>query len=291
MTKVHVIKVIATDVFGNQNTLRFVVKGEPDYANLKPHPEKEFVQLINYNKDETFKTSDVEVFFPKDVLYDTLFFKYGKTRGKGYYSPVHRIHTPYTALADNFEIKIKTDYVEPAMRSKLVMVNTGTGAIGGTYDNGWMKAKSVYFGSFAVAADTKAPSISLRGKEPEFVVKKKGRKGKVKYIKTKKKKRRGKKGKNQEPEAKKPRQLSEYNFTISDNLSGIARWDAYIDDVWVLCEFDPKTATLTYHFDNNMTPQSACFRLEVTDKVGNVGKYEFDIGNIIIKVNPPGVYQ
>lgn len=291
--QVHVIRVVATDVFGNQNSLRFIVKGEPDYASLKPHPDKEFVQMINYHKDETFKTADIEVNFPKDVLYDTLFFKYGKTRGGNYYSPIHRIHNPYTALADNIEIKIKTNYVEPALRSKLVMVNTGSGSIGGTYENGWMKAKAIYFGSYAVAADTKAPSIAMRGTTSDFVIKKKTRKGKVKYIKTKKgkKSRRGKRGKAQEVVARTPRVLSEYNFTISDNLSGIARWDAYIDDVWVLCEFDPKTATLTYHFDENMTPSSACFRLEVTDKVGNVGKYEFDIGNIIIKVNPPGVYQ
>lgn len=291
--QVHVIRVVATDVFGNQNSLRFVVKGEPNYASLKPHPDKEFVQMISYNKDETFKTSDIEVNFPKDVLYDTLFFKYGKTRGGSYYSPIHRIHNPYTALADNIEIKIKTDYVEPALRSKLVMVNTGSGSIGGTYENGWMKAKAIYFGSYTVAADTKAPSIAMRGTTSDFVIKKKTRKGKVKYIKTKKgkKSRRGKRGKAQEVVVRTPRVLSEYNFTISDNLSGIARYDGYIDDVWVLCEFDPKTATLTYHFDENMTPQATCFRLEVTDKVGNVGKYEFDIGNIIIKVNPPGVYQ
>jgi murein DD-endopeptidase MepM/ murein hydrolase activator NlpD len=291
--QVHVIRVVATDVFGNQNSLRFVVKGEPNYASLKPHPDKEFVQMISYNNDETFKTADIEVNFPKDVLYDTLFFKYGKTRGGSYYSPIHRIHNPYTALADNIEIKIKTDYVEPALRSKLVMVNTGSGSIGGTYENGWMKAKAIYFGSYTVAADTKAPSIAMRGTTSDFVIKKKTRKGKVKYIKTKKgkKSRRGKRGKAQEVVVRTPRVLSEYNFTISDNLSGIARYDGYIDDVWVLCEFDPKTATLTYHFDENMTTQATCFRLEVTDKVGNVGKYEFDIGNIIIKVNPPGVYQ
>jgi murein DD-endopeptidase MepM/ murein hydrolase activator NlpD len=295
--KVHVIRVVATDIFGNQNSLRFIVKGEPEYSDLKQHPDKEFVQLINYSKDETFKTGDVEVFFPKDVLYDTLFFKYGKSRGGSFYSPIHRIHTPYTALADNIEIKIKTDYVEPALRSKLVMVSVGaTGSIGGTYENGWMKAKAIYFGSYAVAADTKAPTISMRGAEPTFVIKKKGRRGKVKYIKTKKgkKSRRGKRGKKggaDEPVVRTPRVLSEYNFTISDNLSGIGRWDAYIDGVWVLCEFDPKTATLTYHFDENMTPQATCFSLEVTDKVGNVGKYEFDIGKIIIKVSPPGEYQ
>jgi hypothetical protein len=173
------------------------------------------------------------------------------------------------------------------------MVNTGSGSIGGTYENGWMKAKAIYFGSYTVAADTKAPSIAMRGTTSDFVIKKKTRKGKVKYIKTKKgkKSRRGKRGKAQEVVVRTPRVLSEYNFTISDNLSGIARYDGYIDDVWVLCEFDPKTATLTYHFDENMTTQATCFRLEVTDKVGNVGKYEFDIGNIIIKVNPPGVYQ
>lgn len=290
----HVIKIIATDAFGNQNSLRFVVKHELEYADLKPHPDKEYVQLINYDRDERFKRDDIEVLFPKDVLYDTLFFRYGRTaRTKSYYSAAHRIHSPYTALADYIELNIKTDYVAPELRSKLVMVNVNGGSIGGTYSNGWMKARTVYFGTYAVAVDTKAPTISMRGKEPTGFVVKKGKKGKYKKVRTKKQRvKKGRKGKKGQPAAPAaPRVLSEYNFTISDNLSGIARHDAYIDGVWVLTEFDPKTATLTYHFDENMTPQAACFTLEVTDKVGNVGKYEFDIGNIIIKVQPPGVYQ
>lgn len=303
--QLHVVTVVATDLFGNQNTLRFNVKGQPAYANLKPHPDKSYIQVINYNKPETFKTNDVEVYFPKDVLYDTLFFRYSASKAKGYYSQVHRIHTPYTALADNIELRIKTENVPANLRNKLVVTAIGGACIGGTYENGWMKAKTVYFGSYAVAADTKAPNISMRGRasaDPGFVIKR-GRKGKLIKVRTKPAKgrkgkkvkgKRGKRGRRTETVVMAPatpRVLSEYNFTISDNLSGIAKHDAYVDGTWVLTEFDPKTATLTYHFDENINPSSSCFRLEVTDKVGNVAVYEHDIGNIIIKVEPPGKYR
>lgn len=280
----HVIRILATDIFGNKATLEFMVKSEQSYAELKPHPDKEYVQAIYYDRDQTFKNGDIEVFFPKNVLYDTLFFRYGRTNRTGnYLSPAHRIHSPLVALADNIEIRIKTDFVAPALRSKLVMVNVGGSSIGGTYKDGWMVAKTVYFGTYAVTTDTKAPTISMRSTGPEFIIKK-TRRGKIKKVKVKKKK--GKKGVPPIPNV-----VSEFRFTISDNLAGIARWDAYVDGVWVLCEFDPKTATLTYHFDENITPESGCFRLEVTDKVGNVGVFETDIQNIIIKYKGPGQYQ
>lgn len=292
---VHTIKVIATDVFGNQSTLEFIVKSELAYAELKLHPDKEYVQMINYNRDETFKNGDVEVFFPKNVLYDTLFFRYGRdSKTKGLLSAVHRIHSPLTALADNITIKIKTDYVAPALQSKLVMAQVGAkgaigSSIGGTYKDGWMEAKAIYFGSYAVTTDTKAPNITMRSSGgPEFIIKK-GKRGKVRKVKVKKSKRSKRKGKNAEPEG--PKIASEYRFTISDNLAGIDKWNAYVDGVWVLCEFDPKSATLTYHFDENITPQSGCFKLEVTDKVGNTATLEHDIGNIIIRTKGPGVYQ
>lgn len=291
---VHTIRVVATDVFNNVGTLQFVVKSEPEYAELKPHPDKTYDRVIMYNRDEVFTTPEVEVKFPKDVLYDTLFFHYDRSmRRPGLASAVHRIHSPLTALADNIEIKIKVENVSASERDKLVIATVGGkggvgSSIGGTYKDGWITAKSVYFGTYAAVLDSKAPSISLRTKtsEPEFIIKK-GKRGKVKKVRVKKKK--GRKGKNAEAAA--PRVLSEYNFTISDNLSGIGRWDAYIDGTWVLCEFDPKSATLTYHFDENMTPTSGCFRLEVQDKVGNKAVNEFDIGNIIPKILPAGKYQ
>lgn len=289
----HTIRVVATDVFGNESTLQFLVKSERSYAVLKPHPDKEYDRIVMYDRDEVFRTDEVEVKFPKDVLYDTLFFHYDRYPRKGSMeSAIHRIHSPLVALADNIEIKIRTGFVPPYLQSKLVIASVnskgGVGSsIGGTYKDGWVTAKSVYFGTYAVVPDTKAPTIAFRDQSsgPEFIIKKTKR-GKVKKIRVKKK---GRKKKQKGPVA--PVVLSEYNFTISDNLSGIGRWDAYVDGTWVLCEHDPKSATLTYHFDDNITPQSGCFRLEVVDKVGNKAVYERDIEPVIPKVKGPGQYQ
>jgi hypothetical protein len=111
---------------------------------------------------------------------------------------------------------------------------------GGMYQDGAVVAKIRNFGSFAVALDTIAPEIIPRG------------------------------NKSRDYSGKK-----EMRFTIRDELSGIAKYEAYIDNHWALFEYDPKNDLLSYRFDEqHISPDSEHeLELYVSDEKGNVNLY------------------
>jgi len=67
--------------------------------------------------------------------------------------------------------------------------------------------------------------------------------------------------------------LNNYRYLsliISDDLSGIDTYSATLNGVWILMEYEPKTKTLTYNFDDNILSQTQCeLEVIVTDNVGN----------------------
>ena len=64
-------------------------------------------------------------------------------------------------------------------------------------------------------------------------------------------------------------------FTIVDHLSGIEKYEGYIDNKWVLFEYDPKNDLLEYTFDSERIHKGSDHELElyVTDAKGNVNLY------------------
>jgi hypothetical protein len=64
-------------------------------------------------------------------------------------------------------------------------------------------------------------------------------------------------------------------FRVRDDLSGIAKYEGYIDNRWTLFEMDPKNELLFYTFDDTRLDKGRPHELElyVTDKKGNVTLY------------------
>ena len=71
--------------------------------------------------------------------------------------------------------------------------------------------------------------------------------------------------------------LSNYSYlslTISDDLSGIDTYSATLNGKWILMEYEPKTNTITYDFDDNVVTDTECeLKVIVTDNVGNSSTY------------------
>ncbi len=67
----------------------------------------------------------------------------------------------------------------------------------------------------------------------------------------------------------KPRPLISVSFLISDALSGIGSYNLFLNDKWVLAEYDAKNQRLTYFFDDETPRGKLVFRLELSDRVGN----------------------
>ncbi len=66
-----------------------------------------------------------------------------------------------------------------------------------------------------------------------------------------------------------------FMFVINDELSGVYKYNLYINDKWVIGEYDAKSDQLTYHFDTDTPPGDLPFKLEVEDRVGNKTVFEY----------------
>jgi hypothetical protein len=65
------------------------------------------------------------------------------------------------------------------------------------------------------------------------------------------------------------KQLKSLRFKISDDMTGIETYDIYLNDVWVLGQFDAKNALLYYEFDDKIKAGTNKVKVVVTDGVGN----------------------
>lgn len=64
---------------------------------------------------------------------------------------------------------------------------------------------------------------------------------------------------------------------VADNLSGIATYNCYVNQQWILAEYDPKSNTLTSSVENILIPGQNHIRYIVSDAVGNVSDLSYTI--------------
>lgn len=239
---VHELKYIVTDGKGNKSILPFSVQSEGSGAVSTPDQPAGIA--FAYNKVNEFAADGVKVVLPKGTLYNNFNFVF-KTRPKpahGAYSAIYQLHNKMTPLHVGFDLWIKPDASLGALRDKAVIVSTGGSSMGGVYDNGYIKASPRNFGSYYIAVDTVAPSIT-----PVNIANGKNMAGIAKMI-----------------------------FKIRDNLSGVKSFNGYIDGSWVLMEFDTKTATLWHSFDERTPAGKHDFKLVVDDMKGNSRTYSIN---------------
>lgn len=240
--KTHKVKYTISDARGNKTTLAFNVFADPKAVINTPEPP--VGTSFTYNKQNEFNKEDVKVILPKGTLYNDFNFQYKKTAKpqQNAFSEIHHIHNNLTPLHTGFELWIKADSSIIKHQSKALIVSSSRSSQGGYFENGWVKAKPRYFGSFFIAIDTIAPNIV-----PINISSGKNMAG-----------------------------LSKMSFRISDNLSGIKSFNGYIDGKWVLMEFDTKTANLWHTFDERTATGKHTFELLVVDMKDNTKRYAIE---------------
>lgn len=123
----------------------------------------------------------------------------------------------------------------PGLAGKYVLLVNGNPA-DAAVDNGWLVAQSKSLGSFSAALDTVAPLI-----KPVLSKKKLLNIAKAKVI----------------------------NFKITDKLSGISRYDVYINGIWQIAEYDAKADLLSCYFSEQAPTGKIEVKVMVEDKTGN----------------------
>ncbi|MDD3859813.1 MAG: hypothetical protein PHW83_06410, partial [Bacteroidales bacterium] len=62
---------------------------------------------------------------------------------------------------------------------------------------------------------------------------------------------------------------------IEDDFSGIRNYNMYINDKWVLAQYDPRKKILTYYFDDKFPySDEYVFKVVVEDNLNNIATYK-----------------
>ena len=235
------IRIVATDVAGNSSTLEFSLRGS-ELTSPAPVAGKGDFSSMKYEQINRFKEGPVQLEIPANALYQDLDFSFQSSpQADGSLTPFYQIANREVPVHKAYTLSIKKpDYVR-SLNRKLLLISYNDKrevvSAGGKYQDGYIVAKLRNFGEFAVGLDTIAPRIMPHGSTGgDFSAKK------------------------------------ELRFTIEDELSGIAKYEGYIDNQWALFEYDPKNKLLYYSFDEQHISKDSEHELElyVSDEKGNV---------------------
>lgn len=237
----HHIKILATDVYGNQSKLDFKVKGVIPNDTTAVVQSESLGNLMNWNQENTFETEELSLIIPKNALFDSIYFKYNKTKPDfAAFSNVHNIHSIYTPLNKKYTLSIKTINLPDELKNKAFIAEINDDeikSIGGDVVNGHIVGETNMFGSYVVLADTVSPEIKLLTNINQIDQK--------------------------------------IEFIIKDELTGIKSYNGFIDNNWALFEYDLKNDLLFYTIDKDKIEQGKEHELElfVIDNKDNVSTF------------------
>ncbi|NMH28092.1 M23 family metallopeptidase [Flavobacterium silvaticum] len=228
----HAFRIEASDFQNNQLQINIPVV----YSNEGPAEQlgAKTGYLVKAEKDAALEKGNFSIFVPAHTFYEDTYFDFevdGKEVSFG--NETIPAHT-------NFTVSITDDSIAEALRDK-----TFIASISGTrlnYNNTKRKGNTYTCysrqpGKFKLALDTIKPKIALsKNIEGKWITK-------DKFI----------------------------SATISDNLSGLKTFNAYLNGNWVLFEFDYKNRRITHWFawDDFVVEGRNELKIEATDNVGN----------------------
>ncbi len=239
------VRIVATDVAGNNSELRFTLTGDmpPDPPDSDHADETMGGKKMKYDRENRFTDGDISIILPANTLYEDLDFAFSRSDAEsGSLTDIYHISTLSVPVHARYSLSITPPEIIPALYDKLCLIHLDVegdiDVVNGDYENGIFTAYPREFGSFALMIDTLAPQILPLG-----ATAKKDMKG-----------------------------AGSLRFSITDDLSGIEHYEGYLDNQWVLFEYDMKNDLLFHTFDRTRTRQDSAHELElyVTDAVGNV---------------------
>lgn len=243
----HHIEVTATDDNGNSSVLVFEAKFVPDTtvaAERKPSLQLKWDERFVYTNDW------LSVSIPARASYMSRLLAVPSRADapKGAFSGLFTVNeaflekgTAATPLHTPMTLRIRPDSIPEALKDKLCIARLPDSGKplyeGGTLRDGHMEVTTRIFGDFYVTCDTLAPKITATFADNADM-----------------------------------REHSVMKIGISDDLSGIAKWEVTVDGQWTLFDHDPKTSSLTHHFKYARYEKGKAHTMVVTAEDGRGNK-------------------
>lgn len=246
----HRVELSAGDACGNQARLSFFVEKAP-FTPGKVQSCKG--QCLYPDQELVLEGSHSQFAFREGSVYDAVTCKLEEASvcAPGSYSPLAGVSPHGMSLHHPVTIRLKPGREIPeALRSKCyiaqksgkVFINSG-----GRWEGDWLVAESRSAGPFCIRVDTVAPNLQLL--RPR----------------------------------RKSQRLDALRFRLTDNVGAIREvqdlsYQAYIDDQWILMEYDKKNRLIHHAFEEWLTPGQHSYRVVVCDPLGNEKTYR---GNFV----------
>ena len=234
-----VYKISINDFKGNKSDLSIPIKGlKKELPEVKPVALN--LRQIIANQETILEKDHVSVQIFKDSFYEDVAIQFEVT------NDTLKLHKPIFPLQKSININFDISQYKSSDKDQLFIGSvsrygnklyyTPTEKRGNT-----LTARTKYLGNYTLGIDDENPEIkTINFKNGSWI-------SNYRYLKVK----------------------------ISDQISGIKNYRATINGQWILMEYDTKTQTLTYDFnDEIITETKNNLKIIVTDNVGNSTTFE-----------------
>lgn len=228
-----------SDYAGNTSTASFLLVGtEPVVIPPVEHRRSEYFVTADGSLNSEINIDNFSVVMERNTLFRDEWIQTGQRDLNGCCSRVYRFGSEEMTTFKKFTVRIRPneEYAnERRMYIAYIDRNGKVSSLGGKMQNGWMEVKTYSMGEYTIKIDSVAPTIKATNfKNNETVT-----------------------------------SLKSLRFKISDDMTGIETYDIYLNDVWVLGQYDAKNALLYYEFDEKIQRGTNNVKVVVTDGVGN----------------------
>lgn len=234
----YTVELLIADYMGNDIKVVIPVLGTGNGGTIS----KDIARTDHYimaGRPNSFDLGLAKVYFPERTFYHDFFIDLKKG------ADTVKIHDNSVAVHRNFTITFDVSKYPKEEREQLFIARLD-GDDDANYTRTFKRSETFStrtrnLGTYTLAKDTLAPNIRPRNfKDKQW--------------------------------------LNNYNYLslqITDDLSGIKSYSATLNGEWILMEYEPKTRTITYNFDDRIADKTQCeLKVTVTDNVGNSSTFE-----------------
>ena len=226
-----------SDFHGN----RTVINGSIEYSD-KPatitSPKKVTPYLVKAGNDHNYTKNNVSVFIPADAFYEDFYMDFDVRDSILYID--NAIMPVHTSVTVSFDVKhLSKEVLQKTFIATFTEKKLSYNA--SIMEDGRLTAKVKTLGSFKLSQDYNAPKIySPSFAAGKWLTKNKG-----------------------------------FSMKVSDDRSGIATIDAWLNGKWILMHYDYKTRVIYHNFSDGIVAEGRNdLKVAVTDNVGNSATFE-----------------
>ncbi len=245
--KTYELQYFVYDYHGNKSKLSCILQYSDENIEREENAEKKYLSEFEYQKENYYEDTLITIKTPAYAFYNDFFFDYMINENhEDYWSPVILLGDPGVPLHKGISFEIKSPDVRQHSHAEYFTIagindKEELSGVGGELTEQGVLAVIRNFGRYTLVLDTIPPTIA-----PVNI-----------------------------PEDKNMENEKSIQFTIKDALSGIADYTGYINNEWVLFEYDLKNDLLLYHFDEERITRGEYHSLElyITDGMDNMATY------------------